>query len=227
MQAVILAAGRGVRMGGLTENTPKPMLEIKGKPILAHKIEALPREIDEVVLVVGYLKERIMAHFGNSYDGRRIAYVEQKELDGTGGAINLARDILRGRFLVMMGDDLYAKKDIESVMKHDLAVLGLEVMDPERFGIIKTDDEGAVVDIVEKPKIPGPALANIGLYILNEDFFNYPLVGLGNGEYGLPQTMVQMKDKYMIYTEKASAWLPIGNPEDYKKAQEIIDKFII
>ena len=222
-----MAAGRGVRMGGLTENTPKPMLEIKGKPILAHKIEALPREIDEVVLVVGYLKERIMAHFGNSYDGRRIAYVEQKELDGTGGAINLARDILRGRFLVMMGDDLYAKKDIESVMKHDLAVLGLEVMDPERFGIIKTDDEGAVVDIVEKPKIPGPALANIGLYILNEDFFNYPLVGLGNGEYGLPQTMVQMKDKYMIYTEKASAWLPIGNPEDYKKAQEIIDKFII
>ncbi|HBP00633.1 MAG TPA: hypothetical protein DD454_00225 [Candidatus Moranbacteria bacterium] len=226
MQVVILAAGRGVRMGKITENTPKPMLPIKGKPILAHKIEALPREIDEVILIVGYLKEQIEAHFGNSYDGRRITYIEQRELDGTGGAINLAKGILKGKFLVMMGDDLYAKKDIESVMRHDLAVLGLEVMDPERFGVIRTGEDGTVVDIVEKPKIAGPALANIGLYVLNESFFDYPSVPIGNGEYGLPQTMVQMKDKNKIYTEKASAWFPIGNPDDYEKAGKIIDKFI-
>lgn len=226
MQVVILAAGRGVRMGKLTEDTPKPMLEINGRPILAYKIEALPKIIDEVVLVVGYLKEQIIDYFGYKYNGRKIIYVEQEELNGTGGAINLAKDILKGKFLVMMGDDLYAKKDIESVIKHDLAVLGLEVMDPERFGIIKTNEDGAVVDIVEKPNIAGPALANIGLYVLNESFFDYPLVPIGNGEYGLPQTMVRMKDKYKIYTEKASVWFPIGNPEDYEKAQKIIDKFV-
>ena len=226
MQVVILAAGRGIRMGELTKNTPKPMLEINGKPILAHKIEVLPMEIDEVILVVGYSKEQIMGYFGNSYDGKRIRYVEQKKLNGTGGAIGLAKDMLKGKFLVMMGDDLYAKKDIENIIKHDLAVLGLEVMDPERFGIIKTDETGAVIDIVEKPKIEGPALANIGLYVLNGNFFNYPLADLGNGEYGLPQTMVQMKDKYKIHTEKATDWFPIGNPEDYEKAQKIIDKFI-
>lgn len=226
MQIVILAAGRGTRMNNLTDNVPKPMLEIKGKPILAYKIEALPKEIDEVILVVGYHKDQIMDYFGNSYDGRKITYVEQKNLDGTGGAIHLAKDILKGKFLVMMGDDLYATEDIKNIMKHELAVLGLEVMDPERFGIIMTNEKGEVVDIVEKPKIPGPALANIGLYVLNEDFFNYPLVDIGKGEFGLPQTMMLMKNKYAIHTEKASHWFPIGNPEDLEKAQDVIDKFL-
>lgn len=226
MQIVILVAGRGTRMGELTKDTPKSMLEIKGKPILAHKIEALPQEIDEVILVVGYLKEKISAYFGNEYDGRKISYVEQKKLDGTGGAIHLAKDLVKGKFLVMMGDDFYAKKDIENMIKFELGILGLEVGDPERFGVIKLDGNGEVIDIVEKPKMDGPALANIGLYVLNQDFFNYPLVDLGNGEFGLPQTMIQMKDKYEIHTQIASDWFPIGNPDDLKKAEEIIDKFI-
>lgn len=213
-------------MNNLTDAIPKPMLEIKGKPILAHKIEALPKEIDEVILVVGYLKERIREYFGENYDGRKIIYVEQEKLDGTGGAIHLAKNILKGKFLAMMGDDLYSKKDIENIMKHELAILGFEVSDPERFGIIKLDDSGKVIDIVEKPKMKGPALANIGLYVLNDKFFDYGLVDIGKGEYGLPQTMMLMRDQYDIYAEKASGWFPIGNPDDLEKAQHIIDKFI-
>lgn len=213
-------------MGKLTDETPKPMLEIKGKPILAHKIEALPREIDEVILVVGYLKDKIIAYFGSEYDGRKIFYVEQVILNGTGGALHLAKNMLRGKFIVMMGDDLYAKKDIENIVKHEFAVLGFEVMDPERFGIIKTDERGKIIDIIEKPMISGPALANIGLYVLNTEFFKYPLIDIGSGEYGLPQTLMQMKDKFEIYTEKASNWFPVGNPDDYGKARKIINEFI-
>lgn len=225
MQAVILAAGRGARMGKLTENTPKPMLEIKGKPILAYSIESLPSEIDEVVLIVGYLKEKVMEYFGESFAGKKIKYAVQEKLDGTGGAVHLAKDILKGKFLVMVGDDLYLKKDIEKMIRHDLAVLTFKVSDPERFGIIKTDENGKVVDIIEKPKMQGPALANVGMYILNTDFFNYSLFDLGNGEFGLPQTLMKMSDKYKINFEKATDWFPIGNQDDFEKAQTIIYKF--
>ena len=69
MQAVILAAGRGVRMGALTESTPKPMLQIKGRTLLEYKLAALPEEVDEVIIVVGYLGGMIQSHFGGEYNG--------------------------------------------------------------------------------------------------------------------------------------------------------------
>jgi len=226
MQGVILAAGKGTRMNDLTKDVPKPMLKIKNKPILAWKIEMLPREIDEVILIVGYLQEKIKEYFGDFYDGRKIIYLEQKELNGSGGAIFLARDILKGKFLVMMGDDLYLKSDVEKILKKELAILGFEVENPDQFGIIKLNEKGEVKDIIEKPKIKGPAPANIGLYVLNENFFDYPLVLIGGGEFGLPQTMMQMKDKYNISFEEAERWFPIGNPDDLEIAQKEIDLFV-
>ena len=213
-------------MGELTKDIPKPMLKIKDKPILAWKIEMLPQEIDEVILIVGYLKEKIMEYFGDNFNGRKITYIEQVQLNGSGGAIFLAKDILKDKFLVMMGDDLYHPKDIEKIVENDLAAAGFKVSNPEQFGIIKVSDSGDVVDIVEKPKMNGPALANIGLYVLNKNFFDYPLVSIGNGEFGLPQTMVQMNDQNKISVEKAQRWFPIGNPDDLKKAQKEINLFI-
>ena len=72
MQAVILVAGKGTRMRGLTEAVPKPMLPLCGEPILAHKLRHLPEAIDEVVLVTGYLAPVIEDYFGTQWDGRRI-----------------------------------------------------------------------------------------------------------------------------------------------------------
>ena len=80
MQLVILAAGRGKRMKTLTENMPKPMLTVLGNDLLEHKISILPKEIDEVIIVIGYLGEKIKKHFGTNFKGKKISYVEQKEL---------------------------------------------------------------------------------------------------------------------------------------------------
>jgi bifunctional UDP-N-acetylglucosamine pyrophosphorylase/glucosamine-1-phosphate N-acetyltransferase len=226
MQIVILAAGRGMRMKDLTDSVPKPMLEIKGKPILAYKIEALPEEIDEVIFVVGYLGNKIQDYFGNSYAGKKISYVVQEKLDGTGGAMSLVKDLIVGDFLVMNGDDLYMHDDIKRIMEHDVALLGFEVANPRQFGIISLDEKGLANEIVEKPDIEGPAFANAGLYKLRRNFFEYPLVKISETEYGLPQTLMQTKDIQSITVEKATGWFPIGNPEDLKKAEEIIDKFI-
>ncbi|EKE18450.1 MAG: hypothetical protein ACD_9C00335G0009 [uncultured bacterium] len=226
MQIVILAAGRGTRMKDLTESVPKPMLEINGKPILAYKLESLPKEIDEVIFVIGYLGNKIQNFFGDSYAGKKISYVVQEELNGTGGAVNLTKELLKGDFLVMMGDDLYVKQDIEKILKNDLAVLGFQVDNPQQYGVIFLNENETLSEIIEKPDIVGPALANIGLYKLNKKFFEYSSVSIGKGEFGLPQTLALMAKDFPVQVQKATAWFPIGNPDDLKKAHEIVDTFI-
>jgi bifunctional UDP-N-acetylglucosamine pyrophosphorylase/glucosamine-1-phosphate N-acetyltransferase len=226
MQIVILAAGRGMRMGELTQTVPKPMLKIKGKPILAYKLEALPAEVDEVIFVIGYLGEQIREYFGTFYAGKKISYVVQEKQDGSGGALARVKDSLENDFLVMNGDDLYLQTDIRNCMRNDLAVLGLEVSNPNKFGIIALNGKGELLEIIEKPEIASPALANIGLYKLNRNFFDYPLVAIGNGEYGLPQTLALLARDFPVKVQIASAWFPIGTPEDLAQACEIVDKFV-
>ena len=228
MQAVILAAGRGKRMKGLTRDIPKPMLRIGGKPILEHKINALPKKIKEVIIIVGYRGEQIMKYFKRYFAGRRIIYVYQHNFNGTGGALHLTKSILRGKFLVMMGDDLYHKKDLEELIKHELAIMGYKVADTSLFGVIKTNSKGCMTDVIEKPKRSPHKLANTGVYVLNKDFFLEELVSVGNGEFGLPQTFARMAggNKTEIKVTKARAWHPIGSPEDLKSAEENLHLFL-
>ncbi|MDP1884503.1 MAG: nucleotidyltransferase family protein [Candidatus Moranbacteria bacterium] len=226
MQVVILAAGRGKRMKDLTNGIPKPMLKIKGKPILEHKINALPKEIKEIVFVVGYYGEYIMNHFRRYFNGRKVTYVFQTDLNGTGGALFLARSVLRDKFLVMMGDDLYHKKDIQALIKHKLAVLGREVEDVSKFGIIKTNQSGHMVEIVEKPKRSKDKLANTGVYVISKEIFNYDLVPIGGGEFGLPQTLAKMAKDHAVKVEKATVWHAIGSPDDLAAAEKVIHKFV-
>jgi NDP-sugar pyrophosphorylase family protein len=226
MQAVILAAGRGKRMGDLTLHAPKPMLKIKGKPILDYKIRALPRKIDEVIFVVGYFGEEIKKYFGEEFDGRKITYVLQEVLNGTGGAIHTAKDLLKEKFLVIMGDDLYHPKDLEKMTESDLSLLAREVDDPSRFGVLRTDEKGNLLEVIEKPQGLGRSLVAVAAYVLNPKFFEYKLVPIGGGEFGLPQTLAVMAKDYPVKVEKATDWFPITSPEDLIAAEEAIDKFI-
>lgn len=226
MQAVILAAGRGKRMGKLTSAESKAMLKIKGRPILEHKINALPKKIKEIVFVVGYHSMHIISHFKHYYGGRRIIYVFQTRLNGTGGALHLAKSILRDKFLVMMGDDLYYKRDLNNLLKYDLAILGCHVDDARPFGLIKTDSRKNIVSITEKPKKLASGLVNTGVYVLNKKFFEYELVPVGKGEFGLPQTLAKMARDHKVKVEKATCWHPIGCADDLCRAEKVLQKFI-
>lgn len=228
MQAVILAAGKGTRMKKLSKHTNKTMLELKGKPILEYKIDALPKKIKEIIFVIGYHGDHIMKHFKRKYKGRKITYVFQTNLNGTGGALHLAKSVLKDKFIVLMGDDLYHKKDLRNLMEHDMAVLGYEVDDPGQFGVIKTDKKGHMIEVIEAPhKSKKFKLANTGVYVLDKKFFNYDLVPKkpGDKEFGLPQTMAKMAKDHKIKVVKAGGWFQISNPEDLKKAEAVAHKF--
>ncbi|OGI27117.1 MAG: hypothetical protein A2359_02555 [Candidatus Moranbacteria bacterium RIFOXYB1_FULL_43_19] len=226
MQAVIMAAGEGTRMRPLTLKTPKPMLLVKGKPILEWTISFLPDVVDEVIIVVNYLADQIKNYFGDEWKGRKIKYVVQKELNGTGGAIYACRDILRDKFLVINGDDLFLKSDLEKLCREDLAAMAFEVNDPSKFGVFEMDEEKNLLDIIEKPESKDNKLANIGAYVLEKSFFDYDLVQITEKEFGLPQTLAMMTDKHKVKVIPTTRWFPVGNPEDLEKAQTEIEKFI-
>lgn len=230
MQCVIIAAGRGVRMGDLTNDMPKPMLRVKGRPILEYTLANLPDEISEVIIVIGYKGEIIKSYFGDQYKNKKIRYVVQESLNGSGDALHKAKDLLKDKFLVLNADDLYSFSDLEKFITNEPpAILAKEMDNPGRFGVLKTDDNGHLLEIIETPQKNYGNLVNIGAYLLNKNFFDYGLVKkskkISEKEFGLPQTIIKMNGDYKIKVAKAEFWQPVGYPEDILKTEEVINQF--
>lgn len=223
MQAIILAAGKGTRMGEHTKTKPKPMIRIGGRPILEHTLLSLPRSINEALIVVNYLSNQIRDYFSYKFGGININYIEQKEFLGTANAIWEAKQFLKNeKFLVLNGDDLYNKGDLEKCLTHDLS-----------FGLIKKippSEKYLAIDIDERQNIIGghrpgaeelkqEILIATGAYVLDDRFFQYEPVRLSSGEYGLPQTIINMAKDYPVKGIIMGKWSQINYPEDIKTAE--------
>lgn len=219
MQCVILAAGRGTRMGELTAEKPKPLLTINGQNLIEYKLNQLPPEIDEVILVIGHLGNQIQQYFGVSYSGRKISYVEQDELNGTGGALWAAKSLLKGKFLVMMGDDLYARADIERCLKEEWSMLVQAAGQSMRMGKVVKDENDNLAGILENMEILPGDMVNVGMYVLPLKIFDYPLIKIpGKKEFGLPQTIVSAAKDFPIKLINATFWVHVNTPADYAQA---------
>ncbi|HEY4517146.1 MAG TPA: sugar phosphate nucleotidyltransferase [Candidatus Paceibacterota bacterium] len=227
MQGVILAAGRGTRMRELTEPRPKGLLEVAGRPLLEYTFDALPDSVDEVIIVVGYLGGMIHDCFGGEHSGRRILYAEQEPRHGTAGALWSAKDALDDSFIVMNGDDIYARDDVARIAgAKDWAMLVAETKSLKEGGKIKIDKRGCITDVVEGKHDDGPGLMSAGVYKLDTRIFSHPLVpkAPGSPEFGLPQTALASADHLKIPLEAitAKSWIQITSPEDLQKAEEIL-----
>ncbi len=224
MQAVIFAAGRGTRMGHLTDECPKPMLEVAGKPLLEYKFESLPEEVDEVIIVVSYCGHVVQKYFGGEFNGKRVLYVEQESpTGGTAQALWAARDILKDSFFVMNGDNLYGKDDLLACLSYEWAAV---VQEREHIATGRVIVENGIVrDMVENSGHHGEkGYANTGLYKLDTRIFNYTPVpkAPGSDELGLPQTMMQAVNDIEIHAVPSSFWYEIKSPADLEKAAEVI-----
>jgi NDP-sugar pyrophosphorylase family protein len=214
-------------MGTLTDNVPKPLLEVGGKTLLEHKFDILPYDVDEIILVVGYHGGAILDRFGGGYNGKRILYVEQEKIDGTAGALWQARSVLHDRFLVLMGDDLYAKEDADRCIAiHDWTMLVQETDHMSQGGCVIADAQGNVTEIEEGDHGGKPGLISTNMFALDTRIFDYPLVpkSTGSEEFGLPQTILAASKRSNIpfSAVKSSFWFQITNPEDLEKAAQIL-----
>ena len=225
MQAVILAAGRGTRLRPLTYHVPKPMVKAAGKNLIEHNLDRLPDEIDEIIFVVGYLGEQIVNHFGHEFGGRKISYVKQQKLLGTGHAIHACREKLGERFLVMMGDDIYGFGDAERCLGHEQCILVREASGKFSGGRVVLDGAGKLADIIEGTHNKTFALANAAMYVLKKKFFDYDLVPVHDGaEYGLPQTIAKMARDWPGGIEKTTDWIQVSDPASLKRAENILTR---
>ena len=222
-----MAAGRGTRMKELTDHLPKPLLMVAGKTLLEHQLDIMPDEVDEVIIIVGYLEDMIKEKFGIEYNGKKIIYVHQEKLDGTGGALWLAKPYLKDVFIVTAADNIFDAEDVKEASCYPWSIVGIEVDDVGRAAKMIIDESDRVMNILEVDDPAhdrSPGFLNTALYCLDTKVFDYPLVPKSpvSNEYGLPQTLVQSGvDLHLI---KAKFWIEITVPEDLQKAEEILAK---
>lgn len=238
MKAIILAAGKGTRLGELTKNTPKPMIEVAGKPVVEHVIRRIQRTgIEDFVLVTKYLSHVVRDYFGDgSRFGIHVDYVEQGDKYGTGAAFACARELADDKPSYMtFADVVMSACNYEGVYHQYLDRRGggvitvNEVPDPCRGADVQITPDGIVDKIVEKPA-PGTSLTYLnssGLFIFDPIIFDYldKLELSPRGEYEMPDAMNAMAaDGIMIYPYYLQGfWKDVGTVEDLKIANELIE----
>jgi len=227
MKAVILCAGKSTRTYPLTVNKPKTLLRVMNKTLLEHNLEQLDGLVNEVMVVVGFKKEMIIKKIGNKFNGLKIKYVIQKELNGPGGAIQLCKRFLKDKFVVLNGDDIYSRKDIKLCLKHRYCVMFQKVDNPKIWGILEVKNK-KVVSFEEKPKKPKSNIANIGLYVFDKKIFEHKLKKTKRNEYEITDYITYLVKKGEdVYCEKVKDyWLPVGYPWHLFNANEFFLKKI-
>ncbi|MTD44129.1 NTP transferase domain-containing protein [Conexibacter sp. W3-3-2] len=226
MQAVILVGGEGTRLRPLTSGIPKPIVTFVDRPFMAYMLQWLRGHgVDDVVMACGFLPDAVQAALGDGSDyGVRLTYLQEPEPRGTAGALKFAQDHLQERFLMLNGDVLTDVDVSAQIAQHErtgaTATLGLvPVTDPSAYGLVLTQDDGAVTGFLEKP---GPDqlggideyLISAGIYVLERSVLDmiepdqnvsietqvWPAL-VGNGLYAS--------------ADRSAYWLDIGTPQRY------------
>lgn len=172
MQAIILAAGEGVRVRPLTRSRPKAMIPVANRPIIEFVIDALLKNgIRDIVVVVGYRKEQV-TRFLNGLGVPIEVVVQEKQL-GTAHALQCAESKIDGDFLVLPGDNYIDPQSIARIRDASAnAILIKEHLNPSNFGVVLVEN-GLVTDIIEKPAHSPSFMVSTGIYSLKKSFFSY------------------------------------------------------
>jgi len=222
MRAIIPVAGFGTRLKPHTLTQPKVLLNVGGKPIVAHIIDKLLEEnVAEATFIVGYLGERIEEYISQTYPQLKAEYVEQKELLGLGHAIYQAAPTFNNdEILIILGDTVF-DVDLSQIAKLDTSSLGVkEVEDPRRFGVAELEG-GFISKLIEKPEKPTTNLALVGLYYLKDSSLLTESIEelmkkdiKTKNEYQLTdalQLMIEKGEKFKTFP--VDGWYDCGKPE--------------
>jgi glucose-1-phosphate thymidylyltransferase len=165
MRAIIPVAGIGTRLKPHTYSTPKVLLNVGGKPIIAHILDKLLEEgINKSTFVIGHLGDKIEEYIEKNYPSMKSSFIEQEKMEGLGHAIYTAIPTFDDEeIFIILGDTIF-DVDLKNVFKNKISSLGVkEVEDPRRFGVAVLKN-GFIEKLVEKPQTPVSNLALVGLY---------------------------------------------------------------
>ena len=220
--ALILAGGKGTRMKPITDEMPKPLIPLQGKPIIQHTIELLKKHgIDNIIISLGYMGEKIKEHFGDgSRYGVKISYIVEKEPLGTAGPLGLAKKLIKGTFVLCNSDELKNIDLYDMYLFHKeqnaLATIALTtVSNPSAYGVAKLQGS-KIIEFIEKPKISPSNLINAGLYILEPGVLDFIQDGHSMMEKDVFPKIAKL-DRLYGYTFSGQ-WFDTGSMERYAKA---------
>ena len=223
-QAVILVGGRGTRLGALTNDTPKPLLDVAGRPFLSYLVDSLERQgFNDILLLAGYQADKVAAFAQqNARAGLRLRCVAEEAPLGTGGALVNALPYLAESFIVLNGDTLFNidLNDLAAPLAGGTLVrLALRrVPDTSRYGRVVLEGEKIVA--MQEKGLSGEGLINGGIYYISKSCLEM----LPEGECSLERDLFQnlIEERYVEGQEYNAFFLDIGVPEDYENAQLLV-----
>lgn len=234
MQAIILAAGEGKRLRPITNDIPKALVEVNGRPILEIILEQLRTVgVDEAIIIVHHKKEKIEQKIGNECKGIKITYCYQPEMLGDGHAITFAKPYLKqDKFLTIACDSLFPTEHLKKLLEHDsdgvMTACEVKYEAAKRFGVLLTEDK-KVKQIIEKSPEPPSTLANTSIYYLPKEIFEAgKKIGKGAGnEFRLVDAIqLLINEGKKFHHETLTQWLDIGTLEQLQEAQELARKIL-
>jgi NDP-sugar pyrophosphorylase family protein len=222
VDAVILAAGLGTRLRPHTLTTPKPLLPIRGRPILDWTLGALPAAVDRVLVVTHYLAEQVEAYLKRQTHFRDWVQVPQVTPRGTGDAVRSCRQYLKSdSVLVLNGDDLFGARDLAELAHHKAGLIVHAVDEPRRFGIAFLKPDGTLERLVEKPPLDGRQLANAGAYVFPRSVLDEELELSARGEFEITDYVSRLAARGPFHVVESTFWLPIGTEQVWQEAQKM------
>ena len=231
MKAVIMAGGEGTRLRPLTSNAPKPMMPLANQPMMEHIVTLLRRHgFEEIVVTVAFMANHIRTYFGDGSElGVRMVYATEEQPLGTAGSVRNAMAELDERFLVISGDVL-TDIDLSEIVKfHEereaVATIGLcHVENPLEFGIVITEEDGAIERFLEKPSW-GQVFSdtiNTGIFVLEPEIFDHIAADrpVDFSSEVFPELLAQGKPIYGAIAD--GYWEDVGTVEAYLRAHKDI-----
>lgn len=224
MKAIIPVAGIGTRLRPHTHTQPKALIPIAGKPIIAHIIDSLIKEgINEFVFIIGYMGDKIENYISSTYPNIKVDYVIQTTGRGTGHAIYLAKEFIKGHgeILIVLGDTI-VDVSLKPVLDSDMSMLGVKkVDDPRLFGVAEIGADGYIKRMVEKPSIPKSNLALVGMYKIKESDkliealeYNIDNKITNQNEYQLTDALMRMVEQGVKFKAfDVDNWFDCGKKE--------------
>ena len=222
--AVIMAGGKGVRLKPYTNDTPKPMLELAGKPIIAHNIDRLLNfGIKNIYISVNHLKEQIIDYCNSNYKNINIKFIEESQPLGTIGSLSLVDDWKNNDILVMNADiltniDFYDFFINYKNFKDNMSIATFNIRINIPYGILDTTDK-KINSLIEKPSFT--YYSNAGIYMINKDVLKYIPKNEKFDSTELMEVLIDKKHKVSHFPIRGY-WLDIGNAQNYAKAQDDI-----
>ncbi|AIY90157.1 bifunctional sugar-1-phosphate nucleotidylyltransferase/acetyltransferase [Geoglobus acetivorans] len=219
MKAVVLAAGEGQRLRPFTAGKPKVMIRVGNRPVLQYVVDALRNAgIHDIVMVVGYRKDRVMSYFGDGKKfGVKIEYAFQEQQLGTAHALRQAEGFVDGEFLLVPGDNIIDARTINCALDEKNSIVYKVIEGVSKYGVLRLRGDGTVSEIVEKPSETVSYLANTGVYHLDPSIFNHIL-----NERDLTAVINSMIEEGVVFraVESRGVWLDIVYPWDIPVVNE-------